>query len=74
MTPDPIAKLASLRKAYSEKKVQTDLPKQVRVYEYQLSDSPSWLIYFTAGVELDAAEKSLHDKFGMRLIAVKERK
>ena len=73
MTPDPIAKLANLRKAYSEKKVQTDLPKQVRVYEYQLTSSPNWLIFFTAGVDLDEAERSLKDRYRERLIAVRAR-
>jgi hypothetical protein len=67
------ASLESLRSAYEAKRVVAPAAEVVHVYEYQLAGSPSWLIYFTAGVDMREAEKSLRDKFGIRLIAVKER-
>jgi hypothetical protein len=73
---DLYASLKSAQEAYEKTKASriAEPAKQVRVYEYQLAGSPSWLIYFTAGVELDAAEKSLREKFGERLVNVREKK
>jgi hypothetical protein len=70
---DPIAKLERLKAAYAQKYAKIEKQKTVRVYEYRLTDSPSLLIYFAPGVELEEAEKSLREKFAGRLINVRAR-
>jgi hypothetical protein len=70
---DPLASAERLRQAYANKNAKTEKQKEVRVFEYQLTDSPSVLIYFAPGVDLEEAEKSLRDKFGERLISVRAR-
>ncbi len=67
------AKLEILRKLAHERKAPKYEEKSVHVYEYQLIDSPSWLILFTAGIEFEEAERGLRDRFRERFITIKQR-
>ncbi len=43
-----------------------------RVYEYRLTDSPSWLVFLSPGVDLNSAQLSLKAHFGEdRLVEVR---
>lgn len=46
-------------------------PEKFGAYEYQLKNSPSWLIMIASGCDLDEAREVLLDKFGDRLVAVR---
>ena len=46
-------------------------PEKFGAYEYQLKNSPSWLIMIASGCDLEEAREVLLDKFGDRLVAVR---
>jgi len=67
-------KIENLRKLAQERKVRPYEEKKPHIYEYQLTDSPSWLILFTVGIGLEEAERSLKDRYRERFITMRERK
>ena len=54
-------------------KAEAEVRSALRVYEYRLSDSPSWRVLLAPGVELADIERSLRERFCERFIAVRER-
>ncbi len=53
-------------------KAEAEARTALRVYEYRLTDSPSWLVLLAPGVELADIERSLRERFGERFITVRE--
>ncbi len=53
-------------------KTQAKAKAAMRVFEYKLTDSQRWLAMLAPGRDLAQAERSLMDRFGGRLVAVRE--
>jgi len=50
---------------------EQEAKKALRVFEYQIADSPSWLFMLAPNYTLEQAERSLRLRFGDRLVAVR---
>ena len=71
LTPELMAKLKA-HKTELLGILRSESPATRGIYEYRLTDSPSWLVFLAPGVDLNNARRILEAQFGKdRLIEVR---
>ncbi len=74
MAQETLSRMATHHQRYGEKSEisESESPPTRSVYEYRLTDSPSWLVFLAPGVDLNDARRTLEAQLGEdRLVEVR---